>query len=315
MIRTIGILASAVGLVALSLAHAAAQERERRAPRTDRMVNVSRGVRLSVVNDAGEVIVRTWNRDALRIRANHDERVAIDVQSNASLVAVRSRPPGRRAAVDYEITAPSWLPVRISGQFVYIGIEGAENEVSAETVRGNIVIKGGSGSVTAKTIHGEIIVEDAKGRITLNSVNEGIRVTGGTGDVTAETTNGDITLSKVQARTVDLSTVNGDLRYEGPLSSGGRYRFATHNGDITLAIPDDAGATFTVRTYNGEFQTSLPARTVGEIRRGRRATYVLGDGGAEVDLESFGGTIRVRKPGAAGPAPEGARGKRGARSR
>jgi DUF4097 and DUF4098 domain-containing protein YvlB len=315
MTRAIGILAGAVGLLTLGLAHAIAQEREGRTPQTDRMVNVSRGARLSVVNDTGEVIIRSWNRDALRIRASHDERVEIDVQSSASLVAVRSRPSGRRASVDYEITAPSWLPVRISGQFVYVGIEGAENEVSAETVRGDIAIKGGSGSVTAKTIHGEIIVEDAKGRITLNSVNEGIRVTGGTGEVTAETTNGDITLSRVQAKAVDLATVNGDLRYEGPLTSGGRYRFATHNGDITLVIPEDAGATFTVRTYNGEFQTSLPAKTVGEIRRGRRATYVLGDGGAEVDLESFGGTIRVRKPGATGPAPERARGKRGTRSR
>jgi hypothetical protein len=314
MIGTIGILAGVVGLVTGGLTHAIAQEREGRAPETDRTVNVSRGARLNVVNDAGEVIVRTWNRDALRIRASHDKRVAIDVQSSPGLVAVRSR-AGRRAPVDYEITAPSWLPVRISGQLVYVGVEGAENEVSAETVRGDIVIKGGSGSVTAKTIHGEIIVEDAKGRITLNSVNEGIRVTGGTGEVTAETTNGDITLSKVQARAIDLTTVNGDLRYEGPLTSGGRYRFATHNGDITLAIPEDAGATFTVRTYNGEFQTTLPAKTVGEIRRGRRATYVLGNGGAEVDLESFGGTIRVRKPGATGPAPEGARGKRGTRSR
>ncbi len=66
-------------------------------------------------------------------------------------------------------------------------------------------------------------------------------------------------------------------------------------------MPETTNATFTVRTYNGDFQSNLPTKIVGEVRRGRRATYTLGNGGAEVELESFGGTIRLRRPGT-GPA-------------
>jgi DUF4097 and DUF4098 domain-containing protein YvlB len=287
-----------------------AQEREGvRNPQTDRTVAVGRGSRFVLNNDLGEVVIRTWEKDAIRLRAAHGARTTIDVETNANLVTVRGRTGGPSRAIDYEITAPSWLPMRVTGQGAYIGIEGAQNEVYAETVRGDIVIRGGAGTVTAKTIHGEIIIENAKGRVNANSVNETIRVSGTAGEVTAETTNGDIMLTKVDARFLDVSSVNGDVLLEGTIARGAQLRFVTHNGDITLVLPEDTGATFTVRTYNGDFQSNLQTKVVGEVRRGRRTTYTLGNGSADVDIESFGGTVRLRRPGT-GPRT-GGRGKDG----
>jgi DUF4097 and DUF4098 domain-containing protein YvlB len=299
VVRALRLLPAVMLLGAVHTSDAAAQARAERTPQTDRTVAVTKGSRLTVANDAGEVIIKTWDQSSLRVRASHGDRVNIEIQTNANIVSIRSRGTGPRTSVDYEITAPVWLPVRVSGQFIYIGIEGAQNEVSAETVRGDIVIRGGSGAVTAKSIQGEIVVEDAKGRITANSVNEGIRISGATGEVVAETTNGDITLTGGEARLVDLSTVNGDLRYEGAIPAGAQVRMTTHNGDITMALPETSSATFTVRTYNGEFVSNLATKPVGEVRRGRRTVYVLGSGGAEVELESFGGAIRLRRPGTA----------------
>ena len=305
--HAVRVAAAIAGALAMAVCVASAQERGRRTPQTDRTVTVAKGARLNVSNDAGEVVLRTWDRDSLRVQAAHSARVTIDIQTTGNIVTVRSRasggPPG---GVDYDITAPAWLPVKVSGQFTYIGIEGAQNEVSAETVRGDIVVKGGSGFVTAKSIDGEVIVEDAKGRINASSVNEGIRITGASGEVTAESTNGDIALSKVEAKSLDISTVNGDIRYEGSVVAGGLYRISTHNGDITMIVPESTNATFTVRTYNGDFSSNLPTKTVGEVRRGRRAIYTLGNGGAEIELESFGGAIRLRRP---GPPPRGDKGK------
>jgi hypothetical protein len=301
--RVIGTLA---GLLAICGTAVSGQERgTRKPPQTDRTVTVTKGSRLSVNNDAGEVVLRTWDRDSVRVQASHNPRTTIDVQTSGNIVTIRSRASGGPAGgVDYEITAPVWLPVKVSGQFLYIGIEGAQNEISAETVRGDIVVKGGSGFVTAKSIEGEIIVEGAKGRINASSVNEGIRITGAIGDVTAESTNGDIVLEKIEAKSLEVTTVNGDIRYEGSIP-GGLYRFSTHNGDITMTVPEATNATFTVRTYNGDFQSNLPTKRVGEGRRGQRATYTLGTGGgAEVELESFGGTVRLRRPGTV-PAPRG----------
>ena len=77
-------------------------------------------------------------RDSLRIVARHQPRLTVDVQTASNIVTVRT---GGSGSVDYEITAPAWLPIKASGQYLYVGVEGAQNEVSAETVRGDIEVR------------------------------------------------------------------------------------------------------------------------------------------------------------------------------
>jgi len=52
----------------------------------------------------------------------------------------------------------------------------------------------------------------------------------------------------------------------------------------------------TMRTYNGDFSTDLPLQgNQEEMHRGKKVTLTLGKGSADVNLESFGGEIRVKK--------------------
>jgi DUF4097 and DUF4098 domain-containing protein YvlB len=288
-------------LISLAWTAAGAQERERQTAQTDQTVPATRGTRLTINNFAGEVVVTTWDRDTVRVQARHSARDKVHVQTTAAGIVIQSRSSAGVGSFDYEITAPAWMPVKVDGTYNFVSIEGAQSEVSAQTVRGDIVIKGGTGFVTARSIEGEVIVEGARGRINVSSVNEGIRITGASGDIVAETTNGSIRLSSVEARSVEVATINGDVTYSGIIVEGGRYRFTSHNGDITLAVPETTNATFSVRTHNGDFRSTLPVKAVGEPRRGRRATYTLGTGRADVEVESFGGRIRVRAPGGAAP--------------
>ena len=130
-------------------------------------------------------------------------------------------------------------------------------------------------------------------------MNEGITIIDVSGDITAETTNGSISMTKVASGNVQATTINGDVTFEGTMAESGRYAFATHNGNINVAVPETANATFIVRTYNGDFATNLqlagPPRN--EVRRGRPVTYTLGNGSAEMELETFGGAIRIRRAG------------------
>ncbi|MEO8078301.1 MAG: DUF4097 family beta strand repeat-containing protein [Acidobacteriota bacterium] len=292
-----------VGIAALvyTLAVAApdAQERPARAPETDQTVPVSRGTRLAVDNYAGEVLIHTWDKDALRVQARHQARTQITIRAANSAVSISAATPGGpNGSVDYDITAPAWMSMKVEGQYSFVTIDGAQGDVSVVTVRGDVILKGGSGPVSAKTIEGEIVVEGARGKVDLRSVNEGIKVTGATGDITAETTNGDITLARIESGNVSLATVNGDIAYDGRVADSGHYSFTTHNGSVALSVPDNANATFNIRTYNGDFSTNLPLQGPdrSEARRGKRVTYTLGNGSAEVEMESFGGSLRVRRP-------------------
>ena len=291
---------SAALTAALTLTVASSGAQDTRPPQTDQTVPVSRGTRLQVNNFAGEVIVRTWEKDTLRVVARHRSGTRVSVRPEPSAVAVSSStssgPPG---SVDYEISAPAWMPVRVEGTYAFISVEGSQADIAAENVRGDIVIKGGTGTVTARSIEGEVLVEGARGKITVNGVNEGVRVIDATGDILAETTNGDIALSRIESASVEATTVNGDITFEGRIPERGRYRFASHNGDIILMLEETANATITARSYQGDFRSALPVKgpPAGEVRGGRRVAYTLGSGRADIEVETFSGDIRIRRPG------------------
>lgn len=280
---------------------AAPPPQDRRAPQTDETVAVSRGTRLLIENFAGDIAVRGWDRDSLRVQARHSGRGRVNVRPGAAGIRVSSSGDhGPAGSVDYEITAPAWMPIRIDGHFNYVTVEGIQADVSVETQRGDVVVKGGNG-VTIKSIQGHVTAEGARGRINLSSVNEGITVNGASGEITVDTVNGPIALAAINAASVEGSTINGNITFEGTAAAGGRYRFTTHNGNITLGLPESASATFSVRTYNGGFNSNLPVKGEGNLRSGRRVVYTLGGGAAAFELESFAGSIRLRKPGTMPP--------------
>ena len=285
-------------LIASLAANAPAQERATaRPPQTDQTVTVPRDARLIVDNFAGEVVIRAGDGDTLRVQARHASRARINIRTVPSGIRISSSAErGPTGSIDYEITAPRWLPIKIDGQFNFVTIEGTQAEVAVETVRGDVTVKGGNG-VTVKSIEGDVTVEGAKGRITASSVNESVTVTGSSGEIWAETVNGPITLQRIDSGNVEAGTINGDITYDGTAASAGRYRLTTHNGSIVVGVPETASASFSVRTYNGSFNSNLPVKGDGNVRSGRRVVYTLGNGNAEFELESFSGSIRLRKPG------------------
>lgn len=284
--------------LALTLAQAQTPTPLREAPKTDETIPVQRGSRLTINNFAGEVVIRTWDRDQIHVLARHQPRMKVGIHSSGTAIAITSAPmTGPTGSVDYDITVPAWLPVRTEGTYNFVTMEGVRGEVFANTVRGDVVIKGGTGSITAKSVEGEVQVDGAHGKVNVSSVNQAIRITNTSGEITAESVQGAIIMTGIEATSVDASTVNGTIAYEGRIADNGHYSFETHNGDLLLGLPDAVNATFTIRTYRGSLSTDLPLQGVGrnELQRGRRVTTTLGTGSADVSLETFGGTIRLQK--------------------
>lgn len=282
--------------VSLALAQAPA-----RPPQTDETVAVQRGARLTVDDFAGEVVVHAWDRDAVRVQARHRARTKVNVQTVASGVSVTADSSMGPASVDYDISAPAWMPVKITGTYEFATVDGIQAEVSVETVRGDVTVKGSRGALFVRSVEGRVSVENASGRLDVSSVNEGVRMSGTSGEIVAESINGPVTLSGMRASSATVSTVNGDITYNGTLVASGRYEFTSHNGDLLLTLPDGTNATFTVRTYNGELMTDVPVQGSREgLERGRAVTLTLGSGAADVSLESFDGEIRIRRARAGG---------------
>ena len=263
----------------------------------DSTVPVERGQRLEVDLFAGDVDVKTWSRNAVRVVADPDGRGRVEIERSATSVSVRTT--GRRGpplSTDIELTVPAWMALDISGVYTDISIAGARGPISAETVQGDVSAEGGDGLVSVKSVQGGVSVTGAKGRIEANSVNADVEVRRSSGEISTETVNGSIDLVGTDATTLTATSVNGDLNYDGPLHSGGRYALSTHNGDITLVVAEAASAAVSVSTFNGEFESDFPV-TLTETRKGKRFNFTIGSGSAQVTLESFQGTISLVRPG------------------
>jgi DUF4097 and DUF4098 domain-containing protein YvlB len=151
-------------------------------------------------------------------------------------------------------------------------------------------------------VEGEVSVRGSKGRVDVGSIEGEIRISETTAEIVAETVDGDIIMQGVDAAAVDANTVDGDIFYEGAIKDGGRYRFASHDGDLTVSVPERANASVAVSTFDGEFDASFPVQ-ITETRK-RRFTFTIGNGSARLELETFDGDIRLRRPGQVRPERE-----------
>ena len=270
-------------------------------PKTDQTVDVTKGTRLVLTNNAGEVVVRSWDKDQVRIQATHSARESVDAQTADMTLRVRTRSlRGPSGLVDYQITVPKWMAVNLSGTYLDSTIEGTTAEVTVETVHGNARVTGGSGSVSVKSIDGIITIDKASGRVQATTVNEGIRVTNVTGEITAETTNGDIVIDNAQSSNLEASTVNGDVTFNGSIKDNGVYRLTTHGGDIRLGLGGVANATVFVRTFQGDFAADFPIQLPeGQSMRSgsKRFNFTLGTGSARIEVQSFNGDIVLARKG------------------
>ena len=269
-------------------------------PRSEKTVEVTKGTRLVLSNQAGEVVVRSWDQDRVRIQATHGARETIDAETTDNTLRIRtqrasgSRGGGPGGLVDYQITVPRWMAVNLTGTYLDATIEGTTAEVTVETVHGNARVTGGNGNVTLRSVEGIIVVDKASGRVQATGVNEGIRITNVTGEITAETTNGDIFIDNAQTSNLEAYTVNGEVTFNGTIRDNGAYRLGTHNGDIRVGLGGANNATVFVRTFQGDFAADFPVQLPeGQNPRSgsKRFNFTLGSGSARIELQSFGGDI------------------------
>lgn len=266
----------------------------------DTTVPVQPGTRLQLNAHQGEIIVRTWNRNAVQASADLSSRDRLEVSVEGNVVRVRSA--SRRGAprvTDYRLTVPVWMDLELGTVSGDIRVDGTEGRVTATSVEGNVTVHGGREFVSIHSIEGEVEAIGIRGRLEVNSVDGNIVVGDVVGAIYAETVDGAITLDRVQSDNVEASTVDGDIIYRGPIARSGRYKLGSHDGNITLEVPEPLNATVSTSTFSGDFTTCGYTVTLsgnGSYSK-RRFRFSLGDGSARIDLESFDGTIAINKPG------------------
>jgi hypothetical protein len=262
---------------------------------SDTTLAVRSGGRLEVSNFSGSVSVDTWSRDAVRVRVRCDGGMETEVTSESGGLHLESterrNPPGR---VEYRITAPTWMPIEVSGPMNDVEIDGSKASVNVETVNGDVTLRGGSGDIELTSVQGDVSVTGASGHLKLSAINQGVTVVRSSGQAEVETVNGDIMLDDVQLDELDASSVSGNMWFRGALKDQGRYQLESHAGDIQVVMADQPSARVTVSTYSGEVSSDYQIG-LKNLNSKEDVTFTLGGGGARLGLESFSGRIQLLK--------------------
>ena len=258
----------------------------------------------------GDVVVRTWNRDAVRVQSNRSGRSVLQVVVRNQIVVLDySRGPvgGRDRADRYRRgSVCAWPELTVSSTST---VSMARSLLTASRVA--IVLKNVGGAVKATTVDGSNHVRKQPRAADLSTVEDDIVVSNAAGDVQAESVDGDIVLTGIRSQMVDVATIDGDIKFAGAWLPNGRYSLTTHDGDIWLVVPDNANATLAARLFdNPDIDSTVPLPKAGPSR-GRRRTFTFGAGAAQIEVETFDGDLKLRRAGELPVARERAAAPRG----
>lgn len=267
----------------------------------DTTLSAARGDRLRASVHEGSITVNAWDRNAVRVQAepdDDDDDVRVEVSRGAGVISVSARNRhGGPADVSFTISVPTWMPLSINSVEGDISVRGTTAAINAQTVNGSVQVSGGAGNVSLSSVDGSVELSRSSGSISVSTVNDDVSVRQSSGNIAASTVNGSVTLDGVTSDAVTAESMNGDIRFGGPIRNGGRYQLNTHNGDVLVGVQSGANATVSVNTFNGDFSSDIPVEVRTRDRHEGSFTFTLGDGSARLELESFQGSIHVVRPG------------------
>lgn len=152
-------------------------------------------------------------------------------------------------------------------------------------------------SLDIETVTAPIHVQDVVGHIRLETVTGTIEYEGDAPSLSLETVTGDIRAAGSSLERGQFESVQGDIVWTGGIAARGRISFDTVGGSVEMRLPDGVSASFDVETTMGDIDTDFEVRTqrVSRWTRAQELHFTIGDGGAEISIETLQGDVRLRR--------------------
>jgi len=264
---------------------------------TDTVFPVQGATSLEVESPGGRIVVTGWDRNEVRIQAEHSHRTYVDIRRRGDRITVEGDARrGPASIVDFTISVPRTMSVSLDGMYTDLTVDGVQGDVTAETLQGDVTVTGGAGEVKASATTGKVLVQGARGRIDTETAAGDIRLVDVSGEVVGESAGGSIIFENAHPKSVDVGTTGGHIRYEGVLDPAGTYYFGSYGGSVILVLPEGTAASMSLASVHSTAVTNLG----GELQRfpsGHRHQVDVNGGGAVVEIETFGGRIAVMRKG------------------
>ena len=327
----LAVLAVFVFFLGLNPQEASAQGKVKHEEKFEKTESLARDGKVEIRNVSGDVEVKTWDRDEVKIDAlktskassmekakENASKVKIEVTRENGVLKVGTIYPkpsikNLNVSVDYKVMIPSQAVIKaksVSGDVSLeniggkaaagttsgdVSVVGARNGANAETVSGDVKVIDVENGVYCKTASGNIDAKNITGNADLNCVSGDVTAENIRGDVEADTVSGSVKLLDISnADVVKGKTMSGNTIYYGDISSNGRYSLEAHSGKVEMTIPSNSAFDLTASCFSGNIKTEFKVMMSGKLSKKKISGSVNG-GGADVKLKTFSGNVYLKK--------------------
>lgn len=267
---------------------------------------VERGSRIVVRNEFGDIRIAGSDRttmEAVATDRNGSQAVSVSIVEGSSgnkrvfTVSPVANRPGVKQQINLEVRVPR--DVELQPIYVRIGnisVIDLDGGVSLRTDDGNIRVQWagspGGGLVEATAGSGSIDLSNINGDVRIIGISSNIAVRCVKGDVAARVTSGHIAISNATGD-VDANVSSGVISFTGAICPECRYRLKTLSGHVEMHIPETVGFTAVLSSYSGQLHTDFqfPNARISK----QRIISKYGDGTGRIELDSFNGSVQLRK--------------------
>lgn len=223
---------------------------------------------------------------------------------------------GKSVKVHLELNVPRYTlielievwrsDVDITGVGTLISISGDQSSIvlkrvgaaEVNTRSGNVEIDGVNGLAMVATTSGAIRVSNAGNAVRAISITGPIEIKCARGRVDVANTEAPIELVNIDGD-VDAIATNSSVRFTGNLRDGGRYYLKSMSGRVEAMLPaNKRGFNATLSSYRGIVETDFTfsaKQAASHTTQNRRLVGRVGNGSAQITLDSFEGLVRLSK--------------------
>ncbi len=245
---------------------------------------------VKITNAVGSVRVIGWDEDSVAITGvlgAGAERLDFSTNERETRIrVVLTRDAHSVEGSDLEVHVPRRSHVAVRTSSADIEIMDVGGALDLESVSGGIRVSGEPRMVYAESAGGDVLIDVRTKVVRAKSVGGDVTVRRAMGYVEVSTVSGD---AFVEGRNVwegEVTSVNGNIHFEGDFDEGGSFYFESHSGTVELILPADIAADFDLTTFSG-------GSVENDFAPPRERSFSTGGGGTQIKVKSFKGKIRI----------------------
>ena len=271
------------------------------AEEVDRTIDASVDGHVEISNIAGSVTVIGWSRNSVEVTGTLGRNVEeLVLERDGDEITIKVKVPkrgGRGIDSDLLISVPQASSLDVGAVSADIDVTDVLGEQSLHTVSGDVTTEHAGGDMEAESVSGDVEVsgDNSEGEIEASTVSGDVILFRVSGEVSGESVSGDVTVDEGSFDRAEMSSVTGEIVFNGELRDDGKLSIETVNGDVDVNFVGDLSARIEIDTFNGSIRNCFgpEAERTSKYAPGWELEFVEGDGDGRVEISTMNGGVNI----------------------